>query len=130
MKILTLSIKQKYFDQILEGTKKNEIREIRPKNFKKYARYVFNGVESEEDIWGEDDDVAIVPVKYDAIKLLTGEYKGTRPWLLVEVAGADIFIETDEKGEDIVYEEDGKEYVAAGIEYKLGKILDRSQAGK
>lgn len=35
MNILTLSIKQKYFDEILAGTKTHENREIRPTNAKK-----------------------------------------------------------------------------------------------
>ena len=36
MNILTLSIKQKYFDEILAGKKTHEYREIRPTNAKKY----------------------------------------------------------------------------------------------
>lgn len=39
MNILTLSIKQKYFDEILAGKKTHEYREIRPTNAKKYITY-------------------------------------------------------------------------------------------
>lgn len=43
MKILTLSIKQVYFDEILAGTKKQEFRDVTPINAKKYFRYELNG---------------------------------------------------------------------------------------
>jgi hypothetical protein len=38
----------------------------------------------------EDENVIIdvLPVKYDALKLLTGEYKGKRSYLIVEVKDA------------------------------------------
>ena len=41
MNILTLSIKQKYFDEILAGKKTHEYREIRPTNAKKYITYLW-----------------------------------------------------------------------------------------
>lgn len=69
MKTLTLSIKQKYFDEILAGTKKQEFREIRPTNAKKYFRYVLNGKEYDEDMLPSEDEepgeVDLVPVKYE-----------------------------------------------------------------
>ena len=40
MNILTLSIKQKYFDEILAGKKTHEYREIRPTNAKKYITLI------------------------------------------------------------------------------------------
>lgn len=45
MNVLTLSIRQKYFDEILTGKKTQEFREIRPSNSSKYIRYVLNGKE-------------------------------------------------------------------------------------
>lgn len=130
MKTLTLSIKQKYFDEILAGTKKQEFREIRPTNAKKYFRYVLNGKEYDEDMLPSEDEepgeVDLVPVKYDAIKFLTGAYTGKRPWALVEVKGAKIEIFCDEEGNDIVYEYNGKQYLAAQIVYDLGKVIDKS----
>ena len=36
MKILTLIIQQKWFDEIIKGNKKQEFRELRPRSEKKY----------------------------------------------------------------------------------------------
>lgn len=126
MNILTLSIKQKYFDEIVAGTKTHEFREIRPSNAKKYLTYLCNGKEylADEEL-PEEGDVEIKPIKYDAIKLLTGEYKGTRPYIIIEVKEADISILTDEDGEDIVCQEKGEEYLAAQVDYTLGAILEK-----
>lgn len=91
MNVLTLSIKQKYFDEILAGKKKQEFREIRLTNAKKYFRYFLNGKEYDEETLPLEDeepgDIDLVPVKYDAIKFLTGAYIGKRPWAMVEVKG-------------------------------------------
>lgn len=130
MNILTLSIKQKYFDEMLAGKKKQEFREIRPTNAKKYFRYLLNGKEyDEESLPSEDEepgDVDLVPVKYDAIKFLTGAYSGKRPYAIVEVKAAHVEIFCDEEANDIVYEHNGKEYVAAQIVYDLGKVIEKS----
>jgi len=130
MNILTLSIKQKYFDEILAGKKKQEFREIRPTNAKKYFRYLLNGKEYDEDTLPSEDeesgDIDLVPVKYDAIKFLTGAYSGKRPYAVVEVKDAHIEILCDEAGNDIVYEHNGKEYAAAQIVYDLGKVIEKS----
>lgn len=127
MKVLTLSIKQKYFDEILAGKKKNETREIRPTNAKKYIKYECDGkeYEADEDL-PESGDVAIKPIKYDAIKLLTGAYIGKRPYIVVECKGANVYLLTDEQGNDITYEYKGEEYVASQIEYEIGKIIEKS----
>lgn len=117
-KNLTLSIKQEYFDQILAGTKKDEIREIRPSNQHKYCKVDDEGFVIE-------NDNGIVPVKYDTLTLLTGQYKGTRPKLVVKVKSAKIELLFDENsGEDIVMkDEGGEEYNAAIITFNLGEII-------
>ena len=75
MNILTLSIKQKYFDEILAGKKTHEYREIRPTNAKKYITYLCGGKEYPADAeLPEEGEVELKPIKYDAIKLLTGAY--------------------------------------------------------
>lgn len=126
MEILTLSIKQIYFDEIRSGLKKDEIREIRPNNVGRYLRYIVDGnsYEREEDIPESSVEVNIEPRKYDAIKFLTGAYSGVRPSMLVEVLGAEVQIFTDDDDNDIYYEFEGKEYLAAQIVYQLGKILE------
>jgi hypothetical protein len=129
MNVLTLSIKQKYFDEILAGTKKVETREVRPKNFAKYARFLAADKEYKdinevpEDI--SEDDIGVVPVKYDALKLLTGEYKGKRPYVVVEIAESEVYFLTDKDGQDIILEDEEGEYIATNIEYKLGRIIEK-----
>ena len=96
MNILTLSIKQKYFDEILSGTKTHEYREIRPTNAKKYITYLCGGKEYKVDEeLPEEGEVELKPIKYDAIKLLTGAYSGKRPYIIVEVKNAEAVILTD-----------------------------------
>lgn len=126
MNVLTLSIKQKFFDEILSGKKTHEYREIRPTNAKKYITYLCGGVEYQVDEeLPEEGDIDIKPIKYDAIKLLTGEYKGKRPYIIVEVKDAEAVILTDEGGNDIVYTHKGEEYLAAQIDYTLGEVLEK-----
>lgn len=126
MNILTLSIKQKYFDEILAGKKTHEYREIRPTNAKKYITYLCGGKEYPADAeLPKEGEVELKPIKYDAIKLLTGAYTGKRPYIIVEVKAAEAVILTDENGNDIVYEHQGEEYLAAQMDYTLGKILEK-----
>jgi len=128
MKVLTLSIKQKWFDEILTGKKKSEFREVRPNNFAKYARFVHLGKEYENDLDVPEDnnEITVKAVKYDALKLVTGAYKDKRPYLIVEVTGADIFFNVDDDGNDIVLKtENGDEYISTQIEYHLGKIIEK-----
>lgn len=126
MKILTLSIKQKYFDEILTGKKKHEYREIRPTNARRYIKYVCGGKEYDADAeLPEDGEVELKPIKYDAIKLLTGAYSGKRPYIIVEVKKAEVVIFTDDKGEDIVYTYNGEEYLAAQMDYTLGEVIEK-----
>lgn len=132
MKILTLSIKQKFFDEILAGKKTQEFREIRPTNSKKYILYELNGkkysnpdeIPSDEEEKGE---LNIEPIEYDAIKFLTGEYKGKRPYAIVQVKGANVELFCDEEGNDVTYEYNGETYIAAQIVYDLGKVIEKSE---
>ena len=127
MKILTLSIKQKYFDEILSGKKTVETREIRPTNARKYIKYECNGKEYDADAeLPEEGEIDVKPIQYDAIKLLTGEYKGKRPFAIVECTGAKVYFLTDEDGNDITYEYEGETYIASQIEFSLGKVLEKS----
>lgn len=127
MKILTLSIKQKYFDEILSGKKTVETREIRPTNARKYIKYECNGKEYDAGAeLPEEGEIDVKPIQYDAIKLLTGEYKGKRPFAIVECTGAKVYFLTDENGNDITYEYEGETYIASQIEFSLGKVLEKS----
>ena len=74
MKILTLIIKQIYFDQILNGTKTQEFREIKPTTEKKYV---------------DRTGIKPKPIHYDAIRLYVG-YNSNRDTALVKVQDASI----------------------------------------
>ena len=77
-KVLTLIIKQKYFDEIIAGTKKQESREIKPSTERKYILFDEDGYPI------EDENRNIVPIQYDALLLYVG-YKPDREAALVEV---------------------------------------------
>lgn len=117
MKNLTLSIKQNYFDEIKAGTKTFEEREIRPNTVSKYCILDSEG-------YVDEIDGKPITIEYDAIKFLTGAYKGTRPSMTVKVKSVEVIIITDEDGKDIIYEHDGKEYITSIIRYELGEILE------
>lgn len=133
MKTLTLNLKRIYFDQILSGEKRHEYRDIFPENAKKFVYYTIGDQEfagdaelpSEEECPGE---VIPHPVHYDRIKFLTGAYSGKRPYMVVEVKDAQINFVTDENGEQIIVldEATGIEFVAAQLDYTLGKIIEVS----
>ena len=133
MKILTLNLKFAGLGEILAGTRTHEYRDIFPSNEKRFIRYVLNGKEytslqempSEEEEPGEVD---VVPVKYDCIKFMAGAVNGTRPYLVVEVVEAEVVFLTDEEGKDLVLvdEENDLEYIAAQMDYTLGKVIERS----
>jgi hypothetical protein len=118
MDILALSVKEKYFEQILSGEKKDEFREIRPTSESKYC-------EMDKDGYVAYRDGKYIPRKYDAIKFLTGEYKGKRPYAIVEVKRAEIELFVDENGEFITYEHNGEECLAAQVVYGLGSVIEK-----
>lgn len=126
MKVLTLNIKQKYFDAILSGRKVQEFREVRPTNIKMLLQLDEEGFEI------EDEDGNAQPIKYDAIKFLTGAYAGKRDWAMVEVLGAHCQIFVDKNDEPIVYEhgmdKDGQPlvWVAEQVVFDLGKVLSHN----
>lgn len=120
MKILTLIIKQKYFDKILSGEKNVETREIRHNNFKKYCE-----IDEEGYALFDEENGVFVPRQYDAIRFYVG-YNKDRASALVEVKGANIGIFVDEEGKEIVYDVKGEEFLATYIDYDLGKVLEKN----
>lgn len=125
MKILNLIIKQKYFDEIIAGTKTQEFREIRPTTSKKYINYLCDGIVYTDDkMLPEEGDIEVVPIEYDAIRFYVG-YNKDRDSALVEVKDALVEFFVDEDGNDIVYDYKGEEYIAAQIVYNLGKVIQK-----
>lgn len=134
MKILTLIIKKKWLDEILSGEKTIEEREIRPKSLKKYARIVDLATgkkyETYEDLFANvapnDKGFDFEPREYDAIQFYAG-YETDRAGALVEVKGAEcvpFFYEDD--GSPIYEEYKGQNVQLVLVEYKLGKVLQKT----
>ncbi len=117
-KILTLIIKQKYFDAIMQGKKVQEFREVRPTNIRRYLQLDEEGFE-EEDEYGN-----ALPIEYDAIRFYVG-YNKDRDSALVEVESAycEVFVDSD--GVVIEYEYGGQNWFAEQVVYNLGKILEK-----
>ena len=132
MKELKLEIKQKPFDDILSGKKDFERREIAPKNVVDYVSFVVDGkeYEKEEDIPEGDSEVMVKAKSYDRLKLVTGEYKGKRPYLIIEVKDARVEFLYDENGDFIISKKGGKEYALAYIIFELGNIVETFKGEK
>lgn len=118
MKVLTLIIKQKYFDLIMKGEKTQEFREIRPSTEKRYVQLDEDGYEK------IDENGNSIPIEYDAIRFYVG-YNKNRDSALVEVKGAYTEIFVDENDEIIDYEYNGEYYIAQQIVYDLGEVLEK-----
>lgn len=123
MKTLNLIIKQVYFDQIINGTKTQEFREVKPTTIKKLLQLDEDGYEL------EDENGNAIPIHYDAIQFYVG-YNKDRDSALVEVKDEYCEIFVDENNEPIIYEDgtdkDGNplEWVAEQVVFNLGKVLE------
>ena len=124
MKILTLIIKQKWFDEIMSGKKTTEYRELTPNNARKLVEIDSNGyfVENAE-LYPEGEPT---PKHYDAIRFYVG-YNKDRDTALVKVNSEKAKFIRTETGE-IIYDgepnsDDFWPYVT--IEYYLGEIIEK-----
>lgn len=129
LKVINLIIKQVYFDQILSGKKKQEFREIRPQNERKYVLIDDQGFAI------EDENGNCIPVEYDAIRFFVG-YNKDRDTALVKIESAYTELFVDENDVPISYEygkdENGNpiQYYAEQIVYNLGEVLNKSVKGE
>ena len=117
MRVLTLIIKQVYFDMIMSGEKTQEFREVKPTTAKKLVQLDADGFEI------VDEDGNAQPVEYDAIRFYVG-YNANRDSALVEVKDAYCEIFVDEDNNVIEYEYNGHIWVAEQVVYNLGKVLE------
>ena len=117
MRVLTLIIKQVYFDMIMSGEKTQEFREVKPTTVKKLVQLDADGFEI------VDEDGNAQPVEYDAIRFYVG-YNANRDSALVEVKDAYCEIFVDEDNNVIEYEYNGHIWVAEQVVYNLGKVLE------
>lgn len=84
MKVLSLIIKQAYFDEIRAGRKDFEERELRPRSETRYIRY--------------DEKGHIHPIEYDAIRFYAG-YRKDRDEMLVKITDVEFIHIVDENDE-------------------------------
>ena len=121
MKILNLIIKQQYFDAIMDGSKVQEFREIRPTTYKKLC-------ETNHDEYGyfikQEENGTPIPQKYDAIRFYVG-YNKDRDSALVEVKNANVEFFVDENNELITYDVDGDMWYATQVVYNLGRVIEK-----
>lgn len=110
MEVLTLIIKQKWFDEIIKGAKKVETREIRPTTQKRHVIL-------------DEDDAIIDIIKYDAIRFYVG-YNTDRNFALVEVKDIQLVEIVDEHEKPVYYDYKGQKNQMINIEYRLGDILE------
>lgn len=124
MKKLTLQITKDSFQAILKGEQKVEHRYVYTSNQKKYVKFKCGGkvYDTQDEIPDGDADIEIVPIDYNVLYLINGRRKDA-PRLTVEVKSAEFVIFTDEEGNDIIYNENGVEYVGCQVWYHLGKVL-------
>lgn len=126
MRILTLIIKQNWFDKIMSGEKKEEYREITPRTQKKYVEV------DNEGFAKEDANGNCIPKKYDAIRFYVG-YNKDRDSALIKVKDAKVdYICDEDTREPIAYELDEKDkngepvyWVAAQITFMLGDVIEK-----
>jgi hypothetical protein len=97
LKVISLIIKQEYFNQILSGEKVKEFREVKPTTANRLVQIDADGYEV------EDDKGNAQPVEYDAIRFYVG-YNKDRDTALVEVKDAYCEIFVDENDEPITYD--------------------------
>lgn len=114
MNVLTLQIRREFLDLILSGKKKEEFREIRPNNSKKYIEY-FTADDGEEDVRPKD---------VTRIQFFNG-YKPGRPEVIIEVKKSEIEYIVDDEGNPVEYEEKGEIYMTAQMVYSLGKVVSK-----
>jgi hypothetical protein len=115
MKTLKLIITQKYFDQIVAGTKKKEYREVKPTTIKRLLQLDSEGFEV------EDNKGNAIPIKYNRIQFYVGYHKD-RDTCIVEVKDSHCELLTDETDEPIYYEHGGLTWVKEQVVYNLGRI--------
>ena len=66
------------------------------------------------------------PIKYDQLKLITGQMVGKRPYAVVNIEGAHIEFVANGDKQVFVPTADGRQFPLAIVVYDLGEITERS----
>lgn len=124
MKVLTLQIDKKCFLDILNGKQDVEHRYVYPSNVTRYVYFKHDGkiYKKQSEIPDDDKEIEVLPIHYDALYLINGRRKDA-PRLTVEVKSEEYVIFTDEEGNDLIFEENGKTYLVCQVWYHLGKVI-------
>lgn len=124
MKVLTLQINKECFQNILNGKQDVEHRYVYPSNVTRYVYFKHDGkvYKKQSDIPDDDKEIEVLPIHYDALYLINGRRKDA-PRLTVEVKSEEYVIFTDEEGNDLTFEENGKTYLVCQVWYHLGKVI-------
>lgn len=124
MKVLTLQIDKKCFIDILNGKQDVEHRYVYPSNVTRYVYFKHDGkiYKKQSEIPDDDKEIEVLPIHYDALYLINGRRKDA-PRLTVEVKSEEYVIFTDEEGNDLIFEENGKTYLVCQVWYHLGKVI-------
>ncbi|MGN1219993.1 MAG: type I restriction endonuclease subunit R [Candidatus Cryptobacteroides sp.] len=127
-KCLAVSIKQNPFEAIMSGEKDFEEREVRPTTYRQLVYFVRDGVTYQrfEDIPDFEKEIMMEPIKYDQLKLITGQMVGKRPYAVVNVEGAHVEFVVDGDKQVFVPTADGRQFPLAIVVYDLGEITERS----
>ena len=136
---LELVVKQKNFMSVLDGTKKDQYKEIKYDNYTAYLDHDGEDVAFDPDLIQGDPDSILTynggvypfyPIEYRYISLTTSDAE-VEQTLLVEVTAISFEIMLDKKGNQIRFdhEEEGLEYTYLGenarwsVKYSLGEII-------
>ena len=124
MKVLTLQINKECFLDILNGKQDVEHRYVYPSNVTRYVYFKHDGkiYKKQSEIPDDDKEIEVLPIHYDALYLINGRRKDA-PRLTVEVKSEEYVIFTDEEGNDLIFEENGKPYLVCQVWYHLGKVI-------
>lgn len=124
MKVLTLQINKECFLDILNGKQDVEHRYVYPSNVTRYVYFKHDGkiYKKQSEIPDDDKEIEVLPIHYDALYLINGRRKDA-PRLTVEVKSEEYVIFTDEEGNDLIFEENGKTYLVCQVWYHLGKVI-------
>lgn len=124
MKVLTLQIDKECFLDILNGRQNIEHRYVYPSNVTRYVYFKHDGkiYKKQSEIPDDDKEIEVLPIHYDALYLINGRRKDA-PRLTVEVKSEEYVIFTDEEGNDLIFEENGKTYLVCQVWYHLGKVI-------
>lgn len=124
MKVLTLQINKECFLDILNGKQDVDHRYVYPSNVTRYVYFKHDGkiYKKQSEIPDDDKEIEVLPIHYDALYLINGRRKDA-PRLTVEVKSEEYVIFTDEEGNDLIFEENGKTYLVCQVWYHLGKVI-------